>query len=117
MQTHIVLAHPERESFNAHLWNISQQTLGAAGSETSLSDLYAMDFDPREGPHHYDSRKDAKIFHAQTEQRYNNNQCRKLLHRKVRLLGVRFESEASNRAGPGQENPGNPIQAEPQGAP
>ncbi len=71
MHAHIVLAHPEKESFNTHLSDISQQVLSAAGSQTTLSNLYAMDFDPREGPHHYSSRKDPKVFHAQTEQRFN----------------------------------------------
>jgi len=73
MHAHIVLAHPEEESLNAHLSDISQQALAAAGWRTSLSDLYAMDFDPREGPQHYSSRKDAKVFHVQTEQRYNSD--------------------------------------------
>ncbi len=71
MKAHIVLAHPEAKSFNAHLTGISQQTLGDAGYRTTLSDLYAMDFDPREGAHHYQTRKDADVFHAQTEQRFN----------------------------------------------
>ena len=71
MKAHIVLAHPEAKSFNAHLSGISQAVLGAAGWQTTLSDLYDMDFDPREGPHHYRSRKDPDVFHAQTEQRFN----------------------------------------------
>jgi len=71
MKAHIVLAHPEAKSFNAHLSGISQQVLGAAGCHTTLTDLYATDFDPREGPRHYSSRKDGEVFHAQTEQRYN----------------------------------------------
>ncbi|MDH3668027.1 MAG: NAD(P)H-dependent oxidoreductase, partial [Paracoccaceae bacterium] len=71
MKAHIVLAHPESKSFNAHLSGISQRALGAVGWQSTLSDLYAMDFDPREGPHHYKSRKDAEVFHAQTEQRFN----------------------------------------------
>ena len=71
MHGHIVLAHPEKESFNSHLSGISQQVLSADGSQTTLSDLYAMDFDPREGLHHYTSRKDPKVFHTQTEQRFN----------------------------------------------
>ncbi|MEE9336049.1 MAG: NAD(P)H-dependent oxidoreductase [Granulosicoccaceae bacterium] len=71
MKSHIVLAHPEKQSFNAHLSSISQQVLSAAGSQTTLSDLYAMGFDPREGQQHYSSRKDAEVFHAQTEQRFN----------------------------------------------
>ena len=70
MHAHIVLAHPEQKSFNGHLASITQQTLGAGSWQTTLSDLYAMDFDPREGPHHYRDRKDPEIFHAQTEQRH-----------------------------------------------
>ena len=49
MKAHIVLAHPEAKSFNAHLSGTSQRVLGAAGWQTSLSDLYAMDFDPLRG--------------------------------------------------------------------
>ncbi len=71
MKAHIVLAHPEKKSFNGHLSDTSQRVLGAAGWQHTLSDLYAMDFDPREGPRHYSSRKDAEVFHAQTEQRFN----------------------------------------------
>ena len=58
MQAHIVLAHPEAKSFNAHLSAITRHALSDAGWRTSLSDLYAMDFDRREGPHHYASRQD-----------------------------------------------------------
>lgn len=47
------------------------KTLGESGWQTTLSDLYAMDFDPREGPQHYPSRKDDEAFHTQTEQRFN----------------------------------------------
>ncbi len=71
VKAHIVLAHPEAKSFNAQLSDTSQRVLGVAGCKTTLSDLYAMDFDPREGPHHYGSRKDSEVFHAQTEQRFN----------------------------------------------
>lgn len=62
MKAHIVLAHPEAQSFNAHLSGTSQQVLGATGWQTTLSDLYAMDFDPREAPQHYRSRKDTGVF-------------------------------------------------------
>ena len=71
MRAHIVLAHPENQSFNGHLASISQQVLGNNGYQTTLTDLYGIDFDPREGPHHYRSRQDKTIFHTQTEQRYN----------------------------------------------
>ena len=71
MHTHIVLAHPESKSFNAHLAGITRQSMEAAGSETTLSDLYSLDFDPREGPQHFQKRKDKSAFHVQTEQRHN----------------------------------------------
>ncbi len=71
MKAHIVLAHPEAKSFNAHLADISQRELNAAGWQTTLSDLYRMNFDPCEGAHHYEARKDAEAFHTQTEQRFN----------------------------------------------
>ncbi len=71
MKAHIVLAHPETQSFNAQLSNTSQNVLEDAGWQTTLSDLYAMDFDPREGARHYPHRKDAEVFHTQTEQRFN----------------------------------------------
>ncbi len=71
MRAHIVLAHPEPASFNAQLSAISRQVLESSGWQTTLSDLYAMDFDPLEGPRHYASRKDAAVFHTQTEQRFS----------------------------------------------
>jgi len=71
MKAYIVLAHPEAKSFNARLAEIAGRTLGAAGWQTTQADLYAMDFDPREGPHHYETRKDPDQFHTQTEQRFN----------------------------------------------
>ena len=73
MKAHIVLAHPEPKSFNGHLSRVSHKTLLAAGWDTSLSDLYAMDFDPREGPQHYTARKNADIFDSLTEQRFNSD--------------------------------------------
>lgn len=71
MKAHIVLAHPEAKSFNGQLANVSRDVLKAASWQTGMSDLYAMDFDPREGAHHYETRKNPDVFHAQTEQRFN----------------------------------------------
>ena len=61
MKAHIVLAHPETKSFNGHLSDTTQRVLGASGWQHTLSDLYAMDFDPREGPPPSRSRKDADV--------------------------------------------------------
>ncbi len=71
MKAHIVLAHPEPKSFNGHLAGISASALGEAGWQTTSSDLYAMDFDAREGAHHFPARKDVERFHTQTEQRHS----------------------------------------------
>jgi len=53
MQAHIVLAHPEPQSFNAHLARVAERTLAARGWSVSLSDLYAQGFDPCERLEHY----------------------------------------------------------------
>lgn len=73
MTAHIVLAHPEPRSFNATLAAASARTLAAAGWETTVSDLYAMGFDAREGPAHFRARANPDAFHAQTEQRFSAN--------------------------------------------
>lgn len=71
MKAHIVLAHPEPQSFNGQLAALSRRSLEGQGWETTLSDLYAMGFDPREGARHFPTRKDRERFHAQTEQRHS----------------------------------------------
>jgi NAD(P)H dehydrogenase (quinone) len=71
MHAHFVLAHPEGESFNAHLARQGMATLAGKGWTTSLSDLYAMGFDPCERPeHYYAARMNPSRFDAQAEQRH-----------------------------------------------
>jgi NAD(P)H dehydrogenase (quinone) len=76
MQAHIVLAHPEPKSFNAHLANVARRTLEAVGWGVSISDLYAMGFDPCERAEHYPDRRDRDRFDAQAEQRYASDRGR-----------------------------------------
>ncbi|MCP4958961.1 MAG: NAD(P)H-dependent oxidoreductase [Actinomycetia bacterium] len=71
MKAHIVLAHPERHSFNGLLADTSKSRLDSAGWEVTFSDLYGMGFDPREASEHYTERSDEARFHAQTEQRFS----------------------------------------------
>ena len=71
MKAHIVLAHPERRSFNGLLADTTMSTLTTAGWQVTLSDLYGLNFDPCESARHYTSRADSDRFHAQTEQRFN----------------------------------------------
>ncbi len=70
MKAHIVLAHPESQSFNGRLADVSRSTLEAEGWTVTLSDLYTDGFDPREDRAHYDQLSNSEVFHAQTEQRF-----------------------------------------------
>lgn len=70
MHAHFVLAHPEPQSFNAHMVRSGASALQAGGWTFSVSDLYAMGFDPCERPEHFADRLDATRFDAQGEQRH-----------------------------------------------
>ncbi len=70
MNAHIVLAHPEPQSFNGHLARSAADTLRARGWHVTTSDLYAMGFDPCERGDHYPVREGPDRFDAQAEQRH-----------------------------------------------
>ena len=58
MHAHFVLAHPEPQSFNAHLVRSGAAALEAEGWTVSTSDLYATGFDPCERSEHFADRAD-----------------------------------------------------------
>jgi NAD(P)H dehydrogenase (quinone) len=70
MHAHFVLAHPEPLSFNAHLVRSGAAALAAAGWTVSVSDLYAMGFDPAERAEHFGARVNPARFDVQAEQRH-----------------------------------------------
>ena len=70
MKTHIVVAHPEPKSFNAHLAEVAKRELRARGYEVSVSDLYSMCFDPCKKAEHYEDPIDPSRFDTQSEQRH-----------------------------------------------
>ena len=70
MHAHIVVAHPEPRSFNAHLAATARGALERQGWSVTISDLYEMGFDPCERATHYTAPLDADRFDAQTEQRH-----------------------------------------------
>ena len=74
MQAHIVLAHPEPTSFNAHLADIARRELEKRNWTVTVSDLYAMGFDPCERPEHYLDRLEPDRFDVQAEQRHASDQ-------------------------------------------
>ncbi|MCK5871338.1 MAG: NAD(P)H-dependent oxidoreductase [Methylococcales bacterium] len=72
MKAHIVLAHPDSNSFNGQLVNTTKSKLESAGYDVTCSDLYANNFDPCEGPKHYQKlSSNSERFHTQTEQRFH----------------------------------------------
>jgi len=75
MQAHIVLSHPDPASFNAHLAQVARRSLEAQGWSVSVSDLYAMDFDPCERAEHYTARRQPERFDVQLEQRHASEQA------------------------------------------
>jgi NAD(P)H dehydrogenase (quinone) len=75
MHAHIVLAHPEPRSFNAHLSRIASRSLQAQGWTVSVSDLYAMGFDPCERREHY-GLSPSERFDVQAAQRHASDASR-----------------------------------------
>ena len=49
MKIHLVVAHPEKESFNLALHHTAMNTLSDEGISFSISDLYGERFDPVAG--------------------------------------------------------------------
>lgn len=74
MHAHIVLAHPEPLSYNAHLAATGRQALEAAGWTVSTSDLYRMGFDPCEKAAHYTHPFEPARFDVQAEQSHASEQ-------------------------------------------
>jgi NAD(P)H dehydrogenase (quinone) len=70
MHAHIVLAHPEPRSFNAHLARVACRSLEMQGWSISVSDLYSMGFDPCERAEHYITRRQPERFDVQAEQHH-----------------------------------------------
>ena len=70
MHAHIVLAHPEPKSYNAHLAETARMQLEHDGWTVSVSDLYELGFDPCERCEHYRPPLRAERFDVQSEQRH-----------------------------------------------
>ena len=70
MHALIVHCHPEPDSFNMALTEVTTTTLRQQGFSVEISDLYREDFDPRERSDHYKNRKNRSVFSPLDEQRY-----------------------------------------------
>ena len=69
MKVLMVYAHPEPQSFNAALKDTAMTTLGRAGHEVIVSDLYAEGFAAIASRHDFRTVADTAVFKYQTEQR------------------------------------------------
>ena len=68
MNVLIVLAHPERQSFNGALFETAQNTLRAVGHTVQTSDLYRMGFNPISDRHNFTTVKEAEFLKLQIEE-------------------------------------------------
>ena len=68
MDVLIVLAHPERNSFNGALFDTAYETFASNGHQVQTSDLYRMNFDPCSGASNFTSRKNADYLKLQIEE-------------------------------------------------
>ena len=70
MHAHIVLAHPEAQSYNAHLTEVARRTLMTDGWSVTVTDLYQSGFDACERAEHYPGHVQPERFDVQLEQRH-----------------------------------------------
>lgn len=77
----IVLAHPERKSFNGALVDTAVEVLGKRNHRVQIDDLYAEKFDPVERAEWYPEQSNSNFFAPLTEQ--SNHFKAKLLPEEV----------------------------------
>jgi NAD(P)H dehydrogenase (quinone) len=68
MKVFLVYAHAEPKSFNGALFQTAQDTLRAAGHVVTVSDLYAMEFDPVSDRRNFVTVKNPDFFKQQIEE-------------------------------------------------
>lgn len=66
----VVLAHPERRSFNGAMADAAVETLREQGYDVAVSDLYRMGFDPVSDRRNFATVKNAHYFKQQVEEDY-----------------------------------------------
>lgn len=90
MRVFVVHAHPEPKSFNGALTDTATQTLCAAGHEVTVSDLYAMGWDPVSDRRNFTTRLDPEYFKQQAEEQHaasHDGFARDVQQEQEKLLG------------------------------
>jgi NAD(P)H dehydrogenase (quinone) len=64
----VILAHPERRSFNGAMADAAVETLRDQGYDVAFSDLYRMGFDPVSGRRNFATERNAEYFKQQVEE-------------------------------------------------
>ena len=64
----VVLAHPERRSFNGAMADVAVETLCGLGHQVAFSDLYRIGFDPVSDRRNFASVKNSDFFKQQAEE-------------------------------------------------
>ncbi len=70
MKAFVILAHPERKSFNGALFDVAISTLRDAGHEVRTSDLYGMGYNPVSDRRNFKTVKDPDYLKLQIEEKH-----------------------------------------------
>jgi NAD(P)H dehydrogenase (quinone) len=68
LKVFLVLAHPERRSFNGAMADTALETLRGLGHDVAFSDLYRMGWDPVSGRRNFTTVKNPDFFKQQAEE-------------------------------------------------
>jgi NAD(P)H dehydrogenase (quinone) len=68
MNIFLILAHPERQSFNGAMFDVAQETFKKQGHSVVTSDLYRMGFDPVSDRKNFTNEADPAYFKQQFEE-------------------------------------------------
>ena len=60
----VVLAHPERRSFNGAMADVAVETLRGLGHQVAFSDLYRIGFDPVSDRRNFREREESRLLQA-----------------------------------------------------
>jgi NAD(P)H dehydrogenase (quinone) len=68
MNIFLILAHPERQSFNGAMFDVAAETFRQMGHTVETSDLYRMGFDPVSGRRNFTATVDPAYYKQQVEE-------------------------------------------------
>ena len=95
LKVFVVLAHPERRSFNGAMADTAVEALRELGHDVALSDLYRMGFDPVSDRRNFTTVKDSGFFKQQVEKGLEDvAEGRVLTHQELKEKIARWRKSA-----------------------